>query len=233
VAGRPSVLDLGTGGARQIDVPPGATTAVSADGAVWALAGGSLTLMSIVDDRELLRVDASRVAALPGLSRLLSMRDLTPAPDLSDFSTLVARPFVIAADGEGRVNALWRTRTGLWSIPIGSPDDVIDVYPGRRALLAARPDGEPVTRVHDGEGRGLYSADRHFRRVDDTVAISAPTGRRANGRDTTLARIGLLDVLTGDVSELGVVETMGMCVWSRTHLAVPAPDGIRIWRYRD
>ncbi|MEV0649492.1 caspase family protein [Phytomonospora sp. NPDC050363] len=229
--GNMSTLDIATGDLHRLDLPPGADAA-AAWGLVWALApndnGGSGLSWWTAADGTTPRVADLRVEDLTGELRF---REL--GPEFDDFTPLVSfRPYVVLVDDGGRAAALWSHRLGFQSMPLGSADDVVEVYDRRFAVLTADERGRPVTRVQHEWGRTGFTVERHFRRVDRGTAISAPKAWTSDGRAAP-ARIALLDVRTGGVTELGTVQTPGMCAWSDTHLVTPTAEGLQVWRFRE
>ncbi|GIG66598.1 caspase, EACC1-associated type [Phytomonospora endophytica] len=212
-----------------IEAVDSASGDITSDGLMWVLTRAedraSLTVKSLVDGSTRLSLTDFTV---PGLDTTLSWRNR------GELSRLLKSPQtheLVIADERSKAAAIWLGARGLSTAALWAPDDLIENLGTYRAMLG-RADGHTMTRIHDRDGRLVSSHDRHFWRVDEFTAISAPRIPADDGVPVT-SRVALLDVPTGRVTELGSVTTFGGAVWSRTHLAAPTPDGVRIWRYRD
>lgn len=223
------IHDLDTGEIRPtgVDLTDWDDAEVTSDFLAWHLSGEDgrqrLEVVSLVNGVRRSRMDGFEVRGLAGP---LAFRHI------EDFHKLVGSPLdsvAVVIDEESRAAAMWWHRDRVHVVVLG--DAAMESYRDRKTVLAAD-DGREVTQVFDLAGRLVSTHDRHFWRLDGTTAISAPRIPRDDGTPFP-ARVALLDVPTGRVTELGTITTLGNAVWSDTHLVAPTPDGVRIWRYRD
>lgn len=201
---------------------------ITGDGLLWSLsqdATRTLAVRSLADASTKLLFQGFGVR---GLGTPLSIRSH------EEVTRLLKNPPVdeiVVMDEQSRAAAIWLDRDSVRVVVLGSPDEVIERYGGYRTILGWD-DDRHTTRVHDRDGRLVATHDRHFWKLDETTAISAPR-LPAEDDEPATSRVALLDVPTGRVTELGTITTLGNAVWSSTHLVAPTPDGVRIWRYRD